>query len=221
MFLFYKNNVSFLESKVFVPFFVATVFIMEMNKYNHVSFHMKIYSHMKKYCKLLCAFPIVAVMLTHSSCKADHSIKVNNSTVNQVDIHRYMGKWYEIARYDHSFERGMSNVTAEYSIQGDGEILVVNKGVKNGKLKEIVGKGKQPNPNEYPGRLKVSFFLWFYGDYNILELDKDYQYALVGSSSDKYLWILSRTPEMTDVQLDYLLKKIIQRGYDPSKLIYK
>ena len=86
---------------------------------------------MKKYCKLLCAFPIVSVMLIHFSCKADHAIKVNNSTVNQVDIHRYMGKWYEIARYDHFFERGMSDVMAEYSIQGDGEILVVNRGIKN------------------------------------------------------------------------------------------
>ncbi|MBR5541447.1 MAG: lipocalin family protein [Bacteroides sp.] len=176
---------------------------------------------MKKYCKLLYAFPIVAALLAHSSCKADHSIKVDNSTVNQVEIHRYMGKWYEIARYDHYFEKGMSDVSAEYSLLEDGKIRVVNRGIKNGKAKEIIGKGKQPDPKEYPGRLKVSFFLWFYGDYYIMDLDKDYQYALVGSSSDKYLWILCRTPQMTEVQLNGLIKKIVQRGYDPSKLIFK
>ena len=175
---------------------------------------------MKKYHKLLYAFPIVAALLAHSSCKTDNSFKVNDSTVNQLDIHRYMGKWYEIARYDHSFEKGMNYVTAEYSLREDGKIQVVNKGIKNGEKKESIGKAKQPDPQKYPGRLKVSFFLWFYGDYYILELDKDYQYALVGSSSDKYLWILSRTPEMKKAQLDGLLKNIILRGYNPSKLIF-
>jgi lipocalin len=145
---------------------------------------------------------------------------VDNSTVKQLDIHQYMGKWYEIARYDHSFERGMTHVYTEYSLEKDGKIRVVNHGIKNGKPKEIVGKGKQPNPKEYPGRLKVSFFLWFYADYYILELGENYQYALVGSSSDKYLWILSRTPEMTKAQLDGLLQNIAQRGYDLSKLIF-
>ena len=175
---------------------------------------------MKKYCKLLYAFPIVAALLAHSSCQADNHIKVNNSTVKQLDIHRYMGKWYEIARYDHFFERGMTHVVTEYTLEKDGKIRVINKGIKNGKAKEITGKGKQPDPKEYPGRLKVSFFLWFYSDYYIIELDKDYQYALIGSSSDKYLWILSRTPEMTKAQLDGLLQNIARRGYDVSKLIF-
>lgn len=172
---------------------------------------------MKKY---LFAFSIIAALLAHSACNAHPSIKIDNSTINHLDIHRYMGKWYEIARYDHSFERGMTHVYTEYSLEKDGKIRVVNHGIKNGKQKEIVGKGYQPDPKEYPGRLKVSFFLWFYGDYYIMELDKDYQYALVGSSSDKYLWILSRTPEMPKVQLDRLLQNIAQRGYDLSKLIF-
>ena len=175
---------------------------------------------MKKYCKFLYAFPIVAALLAHSSCQADNFTKVNNQTVKQLDIHRYMGKWYEIARYDHSFERGMTHVYTEYSLEDDGKIRVVNHGIKNGKPKEIVGKGKQPDPKEYPGRLKVSFFLWFYADYYILELDENYHYALVGSSSDNYLWILCRTPEMTKAQLDGLLQNIAQRGYDLSKLIF-
>ena len=175
---------------------------------------------MKKYCKFLYAFPIVAALLAHSSCQADNFTQVNNSTVKELAIHRYMGKWYEIARYNHWFEKGMTHVIAEYSMQPDGKIRVVNKGIKNGKPKEIIGKARQLHPKEYPGRLEVSFFLWFYADYYILELDEDYQYALVGSSSDNYLWILSRTPEMPKAQLDGLLQKIIQRGYDVSKLIF-
>ena len=175
---------------------------------------------MKKYCKLLYAFPIVAALLAHSSCQADNHIKVNNSTVKQLDIHRYMGKWYEIARYDHFFERGMTHVVTEYTLEKDGKIRVINKGIKNGKAKEITGKGKQPDPKEYPGRLKVSFFLWFYSDYYVLELDNDYQYAIIGSSSDKYLWILSRTPELPKETLDKLLANIKQRGYDLSRLIF-
>ena len=175
---------------------------------------------MKKYCKFLYALPIVAALLAHSACQANNEMKVDNSTVKELDIQRYMGKWYEIARYNHSFEKGINHVITEYTFEENGKIRVENQGIKNGKPKFIVGKGKQPNPKEYPGRLKVSFFLWFYADYYILELDEDYQYTLVGSSSDNYLWILSRTPEMPKAQLDGLLQKIIQRGYDVSKLIF-
>lgn len=175
---------------------------------------------MKKYCKFLWALPILGALLTYTSCQAKDSMKVNNSTVKELDIHRYMGKWYEIARYDHRFERGMTHVFTEYSLKDDGKIRVVNQGIKDGKPKSVEGKGKQPNPKEYPGRLKVSFFLWFYSDYYIMELDDNYQYAIVGSSSDDYLWILSRTPEMPKEQLDMLLENIAQRGYDLSKLIF-
>lgn len=175
---------------------------------------------MIKYCKYLYAFPIIAALMAHSSCQANGRIDINTSTVKQLDISRFMGKWYEIARYDHTFEKGMTYVTAEYSLESDGKIRVINRGIKNGKPKEIVGKAKQPDPMEYPGRLKVSFFLWFYSDYYILELDKDYQYALIGSSSDKYLWILSRTPELPKDILDKLLANIKQRGYDLSRLVY-
>ena len=175
---------------------------------------------MIKYCKYLYAFPIIAALMAHSSCQANGRIDINTSTVKQLDISRFMGKWYEIARYDHTFEKGMTHVTAEYSLESNGKIRVINRGIKNGKPKEIVGKAKQPDPMEYPGRLKVSFFLWFYSDYYILELDKDYQYALIGSSSDKYLWILSRTPELPKDILDKLLANIKQRGYDLSRLVY-
>ena len=175
---------------------------------------------MTKYCKYLYAFPILAALMAHSSCQANHRIMIDTSTVKQLDIPRFMGKWYEIARYEHIFEKGMTHVTAEYSLEPNGKIRVVNRGIKNGKQKEIVGKAKQPDPTEYPGRLKVTFFLWFYADYYILELDDDYQYALIGSSSDKYLWILSRTPEMLPSKLNELLENIRKRGYDLSRLIF-
>lgn len=145
---------------------------------------------------------------------------VNTSTVKQLDIPRFMGKWYEIARYEHTFEKGMTYVTAEYSLLPDGKIRVINRGMKNGKPKEIIGKARQPDPIEYPSRLEVSFFLWFYADYYILELDKDYQHAIIGSNTDKYLWILSRSPEIPKDTLDKLLTNIRQRGYDLSKLVF-
>ena len=148
--------------------------------------------------------------------------KVDRATVKVLDIERYMGKWYEIARFDHKFERGKVGVTANYSLNDDGTILVVNSGYDgslDGELETAVGKAKQPNP-AYPGQLKVSFFWAFYAQYNILELDDDYNYALIGSSSDKYLWILSRMPQMSKRTLDVLLQKAKELGYDTSKLIY-
>jgi len=175
---------------------------------------------MKKFCKYLYIFPLIAGLMAHSPCYSSTHTDINTSTVKKLDIPRFMGKWYEIARYEHSFEKGMTHVTAEYSLKPDGKIQVINKGIKNGKAKEIVGKAKQPNPVEYPGRLKVSFFLWFYADYYVLELDNDYQYAIIGSSSDKYLWILSRTPVLPKEILEKLLANIKQRGYDLSRLIF-
>ena len=149
--------------------------------------------------------------------------KIDKTTVTALDIKRYMGRWYEIARFDHKFERGKVGVTANYTLNDDGTILVVNSGYDgslDGQLGTAIGKAKQPNPNR-PGELKVSFFWIFYGQYNILELDhENYSYALIGSSTDKYLWILSRTPQMSQETLNSLLKKAKERGYDTSKLIY-
>ena len=148
--------------------------------------------------------------------------KIDKTTVTTLDIKRYMGRWYEIARFDHKFERGKVGVTATYSLNDDGTIVVLNSGYNgslDGELEIATGKAKQPNP-KYPGQLKVSFFWIFYAQYNILELDDDYSYALVGSSSDKYLWILSRTPQMSQETLDMLLQKAKDLGYDISKLIY-
>ena len=139
--------------------------------------------------------------------------------VKELELTRYMGKWYEIARFDHRFERGLDRVTAVYSLCDDGKIEVINSGYKDGRLHEARGKAKMPDPDE-PGKLKVSFFWFFYSDYFILELDEEYSSVLIGSSSDKYLWILSRTPKLPDNKLKKLLTKAVNRGYDTGKLIY-
>ncbi len=165
---------------------------------------------------------IAAFIGFNTGCKTTQTT-VNTSTISELDLDRYIGKWYEIARYDHSFERGLVGVTATYSYRNDGKIKVVNAGYKNsldGKYSEAIGKAKQPRPDKEPGKLKVAFFWIFYADYFILELDEEYQWALIGSSSDKYLWILSRTPQLDQEKLNHILAKAKERGYDTSKLIW-
>lgn len=150
---------------------------------------------------------------------ADTPVTVDNSTVKQLDLKRFMGRWYEIARYDHKFERGMTNVTATYTLLDNGRIKVVNEGLKDGRRKTVDGRAKLPDASQ-PGRLKVSFFLWFYADYYVLDIAPDYSYVLVGSSSDKYLWIMSRTPSLPKPVTDSLLDNLKRRGYDTTKLIW-
>ena len=147
-------------------------------------------------------------------------VQYNNSPVSEFDLSRYLGTWYEIARFDHSFERGMDNVTAEYLLREDGMIDVINSGWKEGKFKVADGKAKQPDPKTDPGHLAVSFFLFFFSDYNVLMIDDDYKVALVGSKSPKYLWILSRTPVLSDSVLDAVLEEASSRGYDIDDLIW-
>lgn len=162
----------------------------------------------------------ICIIFGIGSCRADNSNqKIDNSTIESLDIARFMGKWYEIARYDHRFEKEMTNVSATYTLLDNGRIEVLNAGYKNGKYKEIKGKAKQPNPKE-PGKLKVSFFLWFYSDYYILDIAPDYSYVLIGSSTDKYLWIMSRKPAIPDNVLNELIEKLRKKGYDTDKLVF-
>lgn len=146
------------------------------------------------------------------------------STVDNLDLSRYMGHWYEIARFDNSFERGLCEVTANYTLRADGTVRVENRGYKHSLpydiCKTAAGHAKMPDPAQ-PGRLKVAFFLWFYSDYYVLELDQEeYNYALIGSSTDKYLWILSRTPQLPEEIKKKLLAAAERRGYDTGKLIW-
>lgn len=163
---------------------------------------------------------IVVLVLLVNSCKGQSSM-IDKTVVKELDIDRYLGKWYEIARYDHRFERGLVGVTATYSFREDGKLKVVNSGFEgslNGPKSEAIGKAKIPNLT-IPSKLKVSFFWIFYGDYFVLELDENYQWAVIGSSSDKYLWILSRTPQMGENTYKDLIDRLTSRGYDVSKLM--
>lgn len=146
---------------------------------------------------------------------------IDKTTVKELDLKRYMGKWYEIARFPHSFERNLVGVTATYTMRENGKIRVLNEGYKNtlaGKHTRAEGKAKRPNKNE-PGKLKVAFFWNFYADYYVLELDDNYQYAMIGSKSDKYFWILARSPQMDPAIYERLLENARKRGYNLEKLI--
>ena len=160
----------------------------------------------------LAAFIFPGLMLAQSGCIEE--------AIPEFKLKKYLGKWYEIARFDHSFEKGMINVTAEYSLRPDGKVKVINTGWKDGKKKVAEGKARQPDPLGEPSKLEVSFFWFFYSDYNILMLDDEYRYALVGSRSPKYLWILSRTPAIPDDVKKAMLDEAIKLGYDVSNLIW-
>lgn len=171
--------------------------------------------------KVLLLLSVFLIGTVGISCQTNKNNKtMNTTTVNNLDVNRFMGSWYEIARYEHSFEKGMTHVKANYSLLPDGTIRVLNSGMKNGKKKEIEGKARKKKDSNSNSKLEVSFFLWFYSDYFVFELDDNYQYAVIGSSSDKYLWILSRTPQLPQSTINDLLIKIKKRGYDTSKLYF-
>ena len=159
---------------------------------------------------------MAVILLSVQSCKAQ---TINTTTVDNLDVERYMGRWYELARYDHRFERNMERCDAYYSLEPDGKITVRNSGIdtKTGLLRITDGRAKL---GKLPGQLRVSFFLFFYSDYNILALGEDYDWALVGSSSPKYLWILSRTPSLPKPTMEHILTIARERGYDTDKLIW-
>ena len=141
--------------------------------------------------------------------------------VGDFELERYLGKWYEIARLDHSFERGLDRVTAEYSLREDGGIRVINKGfsVEKNKWKEIEGKAYfVRGPNE--GYLKVSFFGPFYGSYVVFDLDKEYQYAFVSGVNTSYLWLLARTPTVSEVLIERFVEKANDLGFETGDLIF-
>jgi lipocalin len=142
---------------------------------------------------------------------------VDNSTVKEVNLNRYLGYWYEIAKFNHPFERGLDYAMAHYAMRDDGKIDVLNTGIKDGRAEDAKGIAKT---TDIPGLLKVSFFGPFFSDYRIMMLDTEYQYALIGGSNDNYLWILSRTPQLEEAAKALILAEADRRGYDTSKLIW-
>ncbi len=138
--------------------------------------------------------------------------------VPHVELNKYLGKWYEIARLPARFQKGCTDTTATYTLSDDGSIRVLNECRRGGKLKQAKGKAKVVDKNS-GAKLKVTFFWPVYGDYWIINLGKDYDYAVVGTPNRKYLWILSRTPQMDDKLFSQLIESIKSKGFDVSNLI--
>ena len=149
-------------------------------------------------------------------------IPENVTPVENFKLDKYLGKWHEIARLDHSFERGLTKVTANYSLLDDGGVKVLNRGysAKENSWKEAEGKAYFAKESDQ-GYLKVSFFGPFYGSYIVFGLDhENYQYSLVCGPDKSYLWILAREPKIKDDIKDALIAKAAAAGFDTGKLIF-
>ncbi|GAB4158019.1 MAG: lipocalin family protein [Planctomycetota bacterium] len=144
-----------------------------------------------------------------------HNLKV----VTGFSLDRYLGKWYEIARYPHSFEKGLSRVTATYTLREDGKIDVLNQGYNaaKGKWSDARGKAKFAG-SQTEGHLRVSFFGPFYADYKIIALADDYSWAIVTSSSYNYFWILARQPRLEKALLEELITRSGEFGFDRARM---
>ena len=138
--------------------------------------------------------------------------------VPHVELKKYLGKWYEIAHLPARFQEGCTDTTATYALSEDGSISVLNECIRSGKVKQAKGKAKVVDKNS-GAKLKVTFFWPFYGDYWIINLGKDYDYAVVGTPDHKYLWILSRTPQMDDNLFSRLIESVKSKGFDVNNLI--
>lgn len=164
------------------------------------------------------SFFMILLSALLSSCA---SLPDNVEPVSGFELEKYLGKWFEIARLDHRFERGLENVTATYSMNEDGSVLVENRGFlpKKNEWKDAQGKAKFAGESTL-GYLEVSFFGPFYGPYVIFELDKaGYQYAFV-TSGEEYLWFLSRSPTVSDELRAQFLKTANDLGYNTEDLIF-
>ncbi|CAH1206862.1 outer membrane lipoprotein Blc [Candidatus Nitrotoga sp. BS] len=161
----------------------------------------------------------IALLLLLTGCVG---IPENVKPVENFKLESYLGKWYEIARLDHSFERGLSQVTAEYSLRDDGGLKVINRGysAKENKWKVAEGKAYFVSGTD-KGYLKVSFFGPFYGSYIVFDLDhKNYQYSLVSGPDKSYFWILARKSQIDENIKNTLVEKAAELGFDTSKLIH-
>ena len=139
--------------------------------------------------------------------------------VSQIDINKYLGTWYEIARYPNGFQKNCERSWVEYSLRDDGNIQVINRCFKfDGNISKIKGKAwvYEKNTN---AKLKVQFFWPFRSNYWIIDIGDQYEYAVVSEPKRKFLWILSRTKTLSEEQYNKILQNLIQQGFDPSKLI--
>ena len=158
---------------------------------------------------------LVAFVLTSCSTK-----NFPLDTVEKVEIHKYLGTWYEIARFEHFFEKDCKNVTANYSLSDDNKIKVINtcEKITTGEIKQAEGIAYAKDDSF--SKLRVSFFRPFYGDYWIIMLDNNYKYAVIGTPSREYFWILARTKTISDDLKDKIITKMAQLQFDPKKIIW-
>ncbi|MEM7828496.1 MAG: lipocalin family protein [Candidatus Aenigmatarchaeota archaeon] len=171
--------------------------------------------------KLKMCLLIISGFLLFSCTSTENRLLPPLDVVSYVDLTRYTGTWYEISRYPHPFQEGCVGSRATYSLREDGKIDVLNEcydGSFSGKLRRAKGIAKVVDKTSN-AKLKVSFFWPFYGDYWIIDLGKDYDYAVVGHPTRKYLWILSRSKKMDERLYGDILEKIKSMGYDTTKLI--
>jgi apolipoprotein D and lipocalin family protein len=164
-------------------------------------------------CCVLAAFCL-------SACRNSHRMSTLE-VVPRVELERYLGTWYEIARYPNRFQKDCFVTTATYDVRDDGKISVVNRcraGSADGPEKVARGRAWVVD-HDTNARLKVQFFWPFSGDYWIIQLGEEYEYAVVGHPERTYLWILSRTPQMDPALFESICKQLRQQGYDPSRLI--
>ncbi len=174
----------------------------------------------KRFYKLIIPVSLgIAGILIYSSCGV--RIPRGAQAVSDFDLEKYLGKWYEIARLDHRFEKHMEQNTAEYALKENGTIKVYNKGydILKQEWRSVTGEAR-PAGEPAAGRLKVSFFKPFWSAYNIIDIDDNYRYTLVAGKNLKYLWILSRDTTIPDNFKDRFLKKAKQLGYDTDALIW-
>jgi apolipoprotein D and lipocalin family protein len=162
-------------------------------------------------------FILICIMFLFTACSSKYEPL---PTVQKVDLNKYLGTWYEIARYEHFFEKDCKNVSANYSMIDEETIKVINKctNIQTNEKKEAMGRAYAID--ETNSKLKVSFFRPFYGDYWVLILDENYEYAVVGTPSREYLWILARDNKLPLKIQNDILEKLPSLGFDISKLIW-
>lgn len=162
----------------------------------------------------------VVLLLSISACSST-GLPKGVTPVGEFEVDRYLGQWYEIARLNHFFERGLENVTATYTLREDGGLVVQNRGfsIKKNEWKDATGKAYFVGDSNV-GHLKVSFFGPIYGTYAVFELDKeDYQYAFISGSNTKYLWFLSRTPTVSIEVMEQFKTQATELGFDLDEII--
>lgn len=160
----------------------------------------------------------LTVMMLLTACSG---VPQGLQPVSGFELERYLGRWYEIARLDHSFEHGLTHVTAEYRLLPEGRVEVINRGFDPAKAawRDAKGVARFQGARDI-GSLEVSFFGPFYGGYNVLVLDADYRYALVAGPSRDYLWILARDPQLDRATLEALVARAKEWGFATDALIY-